>query len=205
MSAAYQLDLAPDARAILQRLKDRYGALRAAAAALLRQNVLTVSHIQAHHLSLPKHGKTSMLGLRAISTPGYRGTLHASPVGLAGDIVQSAIGSPIKANGFSYPALHEFGAEFTRTSKPGKVRLATDAAGNLLRQPKDSRLAVFAKNTRKQAKEVTYLGGRTYPVKVPARRPVQKGIEDRWNLYGPAVSQAIRDFWSASNSGPSVA
>lgn len=196
MSATKTISLTPEAAALLAQIRDTAGVVAALAGALDNQNVLTVAHIHRAYLSFPKHGQPVAMGLRAVSTPGYRGTLHASQTVVSGNGLESGIGSPINKAGFSYPALHEFGGSFTKTSKPGAVRLRTDKDGELLRQGADARLAVFAKNTEKRAKTVTFAGGRKFTVEVPARAPVQHGIVDRLVNYGEALSGAVVATWS---------
>ena len=70
-----------------------------------------------------------------------------------------------------YGAAHQFGGTFQRTQKPGKVRLRTDAKGNLLRQGDEgsaSRLAIFASRRHKRFTEREF-AGKDYTVTLPAR------------------------------------
>ncbi len=105
------------------------------------------------------------------STPQHRpGQLRqsvwASPAEIqSSGLVTSSVGSPV-----FYARIHEFGLIYSRTSKPGKVRLRTDRKGRLLRQ-EGTPLAIFARRSMKSVREVPYEGGRTYQVRVPARHP----------------------------------
>lgn len=147
------------------------------------QNQATVTHILATRMSGkgPYPAEQHRLGR---VTSRYAQSLQAFPAQIEGDQVISSIGSNVK-----YAAIHEFGAEFQRTVKPGTVRLRTDRAGNIALR--GGRLATFAKSTHKQAKEVAYAGGSSHLVKIPARAPVTTGIEDRLPEYGRAFSRAI--------------
>ena len=198
--ATIQISLTPEAQTIMARLRSPSAVLSAVAAALNAENPETVSHIQEAYLSFPKHGKPTLAGLRAV-TQKYRQSLNASEPVIIGTQVVTTIGSNAKATGsnFSYPKLHEFGGSWSRTVKPGVVRLRTNAAGELLRQKADSRLAVFAKKTHADSRVrlKPYEGGKAYTVTMPARAPIQKGIRDRLDVYGARASQGIVDGWGS--------
>jgi phage virion morphogenesis protein len=71
----------------------------------------------------------------------------------------------------AYAGVHQFGATITHPPYSTKVRLRTDAKGNLLRQGEEGRsknLAVFAKDSHKRARESWHEVGE-YTVRVPAR------------------------------------
>lgn len=72
-------------------------------------------------------------------------------------------------NGSSpYAAAHQFGATINRGPSQTKVRLRTDAKGNLLRQAKSANLAVFAKSAHKRARE-SWHEVKPFTVRIPAR------------------------------------
>lgn len=108
---------------------------------------------------------------------------YVSPAQIAGPAVTARIGSPV-----FYAGIHEFGATFQRTSKPGTVRLATDRRGALLR---NGPLAIFAKKNRKTAREVSYAGGKTYEVHVPARHAFGFGVSDSIPIITEKVSAHV--------------
>jgi phage virion morphogenesis protein len=89
---------------------------------------------------------------------------------LLGDQLSYQVGGNMVLVGTNAPygAAHQFGGTFARQLKPGKVRLRVDAKGNLLRQGKDGRLAVFAKKSHKRAVERSY-DGKDYSVTMTAR------------------------------------
>lgn len=181
-----QVYLSGDALDALPRIKDVAGLGRAIARTMDFQNQLTVAQIQRGHLS----GPTSDSSL-SVRTNRLRGSVRASKaISTGAGDVSSAIGSNVK-----YAAIHEFGGVIKRTVKAGSVRLRTDRRGNLIRQGRNGRLAVFARASHKQAKVVAYAGGRSYTIEIPARAPFGHGIADRADAYGAAVSQAVIDFW----------
>lgn len=93
------------------------------------------------------------------------GTLAASiSTDYGGDFAQVGAGGAASA----YAAVHQFGATVERAPYSTKVRLQTDAKGNLLRQGKDGKLAVFAKDSHKRARESWHEVG-AFTVKIPAR------------------------------------
>lgn len=70
-----------------------------------------------------------------------------------------------------YAAIQQFGGTINRAPYSTKVRLRTDAKGNLLRQGKDGKsanLAVFAKDSHKRARE-SWHEVEGYSVNIPAR------------------------------------
>jgi phage gpG-like protein len=179
------ITLSPEASRLLAACPQWPDALkRAVAKTLDLQLALTVGHIQARRLTgrgpfAPAEGR---LGVR---TNRLRSSLNAAPVQIQGNVISGSIGSNV-----GYAGLHEFGATITKTSKPGTVRLRTNKAGELARQ-KGGRLAVFAKKTAANAREVSYLGGKSYTVTYPERTPIRRGITDRLPNLSRALSTAI--------------
>lgn len=93
------------------------------------------------------------------------GTLAASiSTDYGGDFAQVGAGGAASA----YAAVHQFGATVERAPYSTKVRLRTDAKGNLLRQGKDGKLAVFAKDSHKRARESWHEVG-AFTIQIPAR------------------------------------
>lgn len=94
-----------------------------------------------------------------------RGILAASVSSAYGsDFAQ--VGAGGAASG--YAAIHQFGGEIQRAPHSSWVRLRTDRQGQLLRQGKNGKLAVFAKDSHKQAttRKFTSEG---YTIRIPAR------------------------------------
>jgi hypothetical protein len=168
------------------------------AAAMDKQNQRTVGYIQKNYLTFPRQEPPVPMGLRSVSGD-YSRSLHSPPATISGDTVDSAIGSPVKKNGFRYPALHEFGGRVHVKGREHKVRLRTDARGNLVRQLGHSHLAMFARNDHQRAVERTG-HSRDHDVEYPARAPVQRGIEECLPDYKTGISAAIVDAWNSLNN-----
>lgn len=164
--------------------------VRAVIAALNDENGRTVAHVQRAYMSFPKHEPTTLEGLRAVSNR-LRNSVSASKAQQSGsNTITSSIGSNVK-----YAAIHEFGGVIQRTVKPGSVRLRTTAAGELMRQS-SGRLAVFAKKSHKRVEVVSFPGGKSYSITMPARAPIQRGIADRVEDYRSALSAAVLAAWT---------
>jgi len=182
---AITIAFTPAAQAVLNRYADLPQRIRGGIAVGLReQNQLTVAHIQRQYLSFSKSSPPVPEGLRVQSNR-LRASIRATDPRISGDEITTSIGTNVK-----YAVIHEFGGVFTVTKKPGTVRLRTDRGGNLLRQGKNGKLAIFAKNTHKSAKEVAFAGS-TYTVTYPARAPIRHGIEDCAADYTRRISRNI--------------
>jgi phage gpG-like protein len=157
--------------------------LRGLRQTLAVENELTVSHIREKRATGqgPFAPAENRLG---VITGRYRRAIRASKAQIVGNTVVAAIG-----NNVVYAGVHEFGGTFTRTSKPGSVRLRTNARGELIRGSTGG--AVFATRGLKRVREVAFAGGKTYTVKVPARAPIGTGIQDRAGRYSAQASASI--------------
>lgn len=67
-----------------------------------------------------------------------------------------------------YARIHQFGGTITHPAHSTKVRLRTDAKGNLARQPDHPNLAVFARDSHKRVRESWHEVGE-YTVVIPPR------------------------------------
>lgn len=88
-----------------------------------------------------------------------------------------------------YAAIQHFGGKIQRKGKAGTVRLRTDAKGNLLRQGKNGKLAVFARQSHKRAAERGYQG-KDYAITLPAR-PVLP-VDGAGSLTPSALEAVLR-------------
>jgi hypothetical protein len=166
-----KVELTPEAQAILKNLKALpTTALEAMAEATDTENEQTVAHIKLDYLSFPKHEPAVAIGLR-VRTNRYRQSLDRNKARIDGQTIYSAIGSNVKNNGVSYPAIHEFGA----TIPPHKI---TAAPGKKLKFKIGGRVMYRA--------SVNHPGST-----LPARRPIQRGITDRLTDYQNALSAAV--------------
>jgi len=186
MSDAVKIKLSPEALAIVSRLGASKEILESIRKAMDYQNQLTVGHIVEKRLTGrgPYPVSQHRLGERSHL---YRKSLRAAKATFSGQTVESSIGANVK-----YAGVHEFGAVIRHKARAGTVRLRTDNAGNLMRQPGKlgTRLAVFAKRSHKNARTVGF-SGKAYSVTIPARAPITTGIQDRLEDYGRGVSERI--------------
>lgn len=164
------------------------------AAAMDVENLLTISHISEHRMR-GNNGKSwpAELHVLGIRTNRYRQSLRHSQAQVNGSQVTGGIGSNVK-----YAGIHEFGGTIKIGARSGVARLRTDKSGNLLRQKSNAHLAVFARASHKQVKEVAFTA-EAHEIEMPERRPVRSGIEDRAAKYGQGISKAIIEFWAGKN------
>jgi hypothetical protein len=137
------------------------------------QNQYTVSHIVRDYLSFPKDGPSTDIGLR-VQTGRGRGSIRASKPVVQGQEVKSAIGSDV-----GYMGTHEFGATIPAHDIVAK--------GGALRFKIGDRV-LFRKKVH------------IPEVELPARAPVQHGIEDRLDDYGAAFSAEIQKLWDGGKA-----
>lgn len=143
------------------------------------QNEQTVGRIQLRYLSFPPQGPSNAIGLRR-KTGRYRDTLRASKAVIVGQRVISAIGSNVvSADGVSYPAVHEFGATIPAHDVVAK--------GGALRFKIGDRV-LFRKKVH------------IPEIELPARAPIQHGIEDRLDNYSKAISAEVQKVWDGGKS-----
>lgn len=93
-------------------------------------------------------------------------------LGLKGGIIEAP--TPTEAvvgvrSGIPYARIHQLGGRITRVTNPGTVRLRTNKKGELIRQSKYPKLAVFARKKHKLAKEVNKSFGKRYSIYIPKR------------------------------------
>lgn len=150
-------------------------ALQAIARAMDKQNQLTIGHVLKSYASFPKDQKPTMLGLRVMSGQ-YRRSVHASKAVVTDKAVVSGIGSNLK-----YARIHEFGGK----TKPHLIK------------PKRGKALHFMLGGR-----MIFAGAIKHPgSKIPARRPISKGIEDRLGNYGEAISAAVVKAMGTTTGG----
>jgi len=186
MSASVNIEFTPEAKAVLKRFETLPQRLLVAIArGMDLANQESIGVIQRDFMSFPKNQPTTMAGLRVISNR-LRGSVRASKAVISGQEVTSTIGSNVK-----YAAIHEFGGTIKRVLLAGSVQLRTDARGNLLRQGKNGKLAVFAKPGHKRTANVPYAGGKRYEITIPARAPFMRGIQKNLSRTMKLISDAI--------------
>ena len=155
------------------------------AAAMNRENLYTVSHIQRAHLTGrgPFPVEEHKLG---VVTNRLRQSLWATEAQqVSGGKLESAIGTNVK---YIFP--HEFGGRIHHPARQMKVRHKTDARGNLVKQLTNSNLLIFAKSGAKRARETTVQGA-DYDVDMPERAPIRTGIQECLPRYSRSLGAAI--------------
>jgi phage gpG-like protein len=189
MTPEIKFELSAEAQALAARLGDGK-VLGAVAQALDRENELTIAHISSVRMrgnnGKPFPAELHVLGIR---TARYVKSLRRSNARVSESQVESSIGSNVK-----YAGIHEFGGVIKVGARKGTARLRTDKSGTLLRQRGHENLAVFARANHKRVKQVAYEAA-AHEIHMPARRPVQSGIEDRQKEYSESISGAIVGFW----------
>lgn len=94
-----------------------------------------------------------------------------------------------------YAAIHQFGGTIDRAPYPTRVRLRTDAKGNLIRQGDEGSAkgrAVFAKDKHKRARE-TWAQVDAYQVTIPARPYLPFTGSSVSATLQPEASRAVMD------------
>ena len=180
-----QIALTTNATEIVRRLKvmpeRMLAALKSAAD---DRNLATVGYIQGSLLT------GQVLRVR---TNRLRSSIRTVQAYISGNAVMSGIGTNVV-----YAGIHEFGGTIRRTTKPGAVRLRTDAGGQLLRGTTGG--AIFAKASHKRARSVSYSGGHDYTITMPERSYIRRGIRENAEKYTRAFSNAIVRTWNGGTA-----
>lgn len=158
------------------------------ASAMKKENQFTVSHIQAEHLTGqgPFPVEEHKLGVR---TNRLRSSARATDPVISGQHIDSAIGSNV-----IYAAIHEFGGRINKPARQAKIRLRTDARGNLVRQMANTNLARFARSDHKRARETT-VAVAAHSIDMPERAPFRTGIQECRLNYTKSISAAMIKSW----------
>ncbi|HTI72899.1 MAG TPA: hypothetical protein VMF06_23200 [Candidatus Limnocylindria bacterium] len=163
--------------------------------ALDEENDLTLGATQERRLSFPKTQPSTMEGLRVQSNT-LRKSLTRVLATIQGDAVFSAIGSNIK-----YFGVHEFGFEgtvevapFVR-KRPDRVKLGDGQVVNLKTAARLGKLTKAGKARKgneylEGAKDIK-VKAHTREVKLPARRMVQRTVEERLSNYANTLGSRI--------------
>lgn len=172
------ITLSPHAQALLAAAPQWPMAIKQGIRGALNKELsLAVGHIQRTKLS--RRGPSTL----GVITNRLRSSVWQQPAEISGDVIVAAIGSNVR-----YAGIHEFGGTFTRTTKAGSVRLKADASGNV---QKRGNLATFAKRGAARVKTVSFAGGKSYSVTVPARAPFRTGLQERSPNLSRALSSAV--------------
>lgn len=158
----------------------------AVAAAMDRENQLTIGHAQAKYLSGPRPLR---LGVRSNR---LRSSLNASKAAIEGKTVSSTIGTNVK-----YAGVHERGFDGNVTVRSHTMRVAAlDLYSVKGRVVKGWELAgTGAKRARRVATGFATVRSFTRHMKMPARPYLAPAVADRAENYGASISAAILDAW----------
>ena len=183
-----------------QKIADVAGLVRAMMLAMAAENELTVNHIVEDYASFSQTEPTTMDGLRTISGL-LREAYRASAPDLQGSTIVSSIG-----NNVEYAAIQEFGGQtkahdiVARNGKAlafnpgtGKFFTATDFTAALHGSRGFKRRVatdLFEANNGIIFRQVVHHPGSD----IPARQPIQRGIEDRLPQYAQSMGDAASKF-----------
>jgi phage gpG-like protein len=165
------LSLTTAAQRVLRRMTDPMTVLRPVAAALDRQNELSIGYIVRNKLS--RRGPTT-LGVR---TGLLRRSLRRSKATIHGRGVRSAIGTNV-----AYAGVHEFGFDGNVTVRAHTRRIRSRDVQRRSGNDKRGGLA---------ASGVAFIRSHSRHMSIPARAPIQTGIRERIADYSKAISKAI--------------
>lgn len=186
------ISLDSNATAILTDLQGFTAAMQSAvAAAMDKQNQLTIGIAQRRYLSGPRPAKLGVVTNR------LRGSLNAAPARATATEVISSLGTNVE-----YAGAHEYGFQ-------GSVTVRAHAR-NVFRSHQTKGGAVFDPRTgrvkRQASKRVSLLTGQaqvrahTRQMNVTARPFLAPALADTSKDYGVAVSEAIVLAWNGGRS-----
>ena len=187
------------------KLADVAGFTRALLGAMNQQNELTVDYIKRVYASFPQQEPTTMEGLRTISGRLRQG-YWASEAVIDASGVRSTIGNPVV-----YAAIQEFGGQTKAhdiVARNGKaLAIGFDAAGAKVFTAQDfsAKLHGTRGNMRAlktslfiQKNGIVFRHSVHHPGSdIPARQPIQRGIEDRLPEYNAAFSEIVDQFFKS--------
>ncbi len=188
MGATFGIKLSPAATGIVQGMQTLSPRLLKAVAQGMDEGAqMAVGQIQATRLvgTGPFPVSEHRLGKR---TARLFQAMWAAKSVVNGDQVVGGVG-----NSVHYAHIHEFGGTIKHAARSGKVRLQTDASGNLKRQPGRPHLAVFARTKRsphKRFREVAFSAA-AHETTMPARAPIWTGLQENSDLVGQAISRRV--------------
>lgn len=183
------------------KIADKVGLLKALLKTMAEQNNLSVTHIVEQYASFPQDEPTTMDGLRTISGQ-LRSSYRASaPVIDSDEGISGAIGSNVV-----YAAIQEFGGQ-TRphdiVARNAKALAFNPGTGKFFGAPEFGAALRGSRGNFRKLKAQLFVdeNGIIFRRKVhhpgsdiPARQPIQRGIEDRLADYSKAFTETIVKF-----------
>lgn len=164
----FQIKIRGDLIQRLPEITDGAGLLARLARVMAEQNELTVTQIVEKYASFPSDEPPTMDGLRSISGTLRRG-YRASPPEISGKQIVSSIG-----NNVEYALIQEVGGQ---TGPHDIVARNSEALRFMI-----GGTVIFRKKVHHPGSDI------------PARQPVQRGLEDRLPAYGEAFSETIEQY-----------
>lgn len=192
MSATVEIRLDPALQELIRR-GPQSAVLAAIARALDHENEETIAVARAKRMKFPPPpAKTTLEGTRFIKG-GIFGRMNRSAARVVGDSVISAIGNRVRHYGY-----HEFGGTFTVPEhyRRGPRRFQDDG-GSIVSLAAAARAGSLTKAgaARKKAR-LTEIAPervkvRTHKITFPARRMVQRTLEERQRFYNRRIEKEV--------------
>lgn len=139
-------------------------------------NLLTVGHIQRARLT-GKGPFPAELGKLGVVTGRLRGSANATAAKISGNQVASSIGTNVR-----YAAIHEFGFTGVVKVKPHRRKVA----GRDVFRGTDA-------GEEQVASGVGFVGAHARNLRIPARAPFRRGIEDKIATYEAAFTRVCKE------------
>jgi hypothetical protein len=182
-----------------QKIADVQGMLLAMAQAMAVENGLTLDYIADHYESLPWDSPWTMDGLRA-PTGTLRKNNTASAPAIVGGNIQSTFGNVVE-----YAAIQEFGGQTkAHWIEARNAKALAFAPGGKFFSANDFNTALRGLRGKRRIEGTelfTAINGIIFRRRVwhpgsdiPARQPIQRGIEDRLPDYAKAMEAAAIKF-----------
>jgi hypothetical protein len=173
---AFKISIRGDLLAALPRLTSEAAMAKELKREMDFQNDQTVTHIQIRYLSYLWNEPTKPDGLRAI-TGRLRNAMRVVPATItAGGGVIGGVSNNVK-----YAKYHELGFDGEETVRPHLRRVFKNLSFKFGGRAR----------TRKVRQADTFVGSFTRVMHMPARAPMQRGIQDRLGNYTAAFNAAI--------------
>lgn len=182
----------------VSKIADAPKLLARLAKAMAAQNELTVAHIVEKYASFPSDQPPTMDGLRSISGR-LRDSYRASAPVISGEAITSDFGSNVE-----YAGIQEFGGQTKAhdiVARNGKALAFSPGSGKFFTAGDFQAALKGARGSYRLLKTKLFVAenGIIFRKKVrhpgsdiPARQPVQRGIEDRLKDYSQAFGATIQ-------------
>lgn len=182
-----QIQISSNAEAILRQLTQLPERMATAIArAMDKENQLTVGAIQAQQLSGPRPGKIGVITNR------LRGSIRAVKAVVAGNAIESAIGSNVKYAGILERGLN---ASIKVKAHSRNIFRTHETGGGRSFDPKTGRIRTEKKKKISLHSGTAKVKAHWRTVNVPAHRYIEGTLERSTLAYSVAISRAIETAW----------